>query len=290
MIDSLHNATNNYYLINGDLRGIWNLVDPKPVIMNWNGSLKKESSDKFADLGFKQIASAYYDVGNTSTIRDWRMTMETNDSYEGAMYTTWNGDYRFLRAFSYYFWGAGPNFLQPEVDVCGNTATARVSILSDPYDNRDSIKFASIVIYNDKDTAEFPLMKLGGGSFGITNQLYKTNPQWNGTTIYYYFTATNQQGITNKSNVFVACPVTSSIDYASVYKTIMLVANQTVTISSNEIGEVRIVDILGKNILMFQHYGNGEQSYDLRGLQFGTYLSVFSTKKGVNSVVPFIHR
>ncbi len=277
-------------MINGDLRGIWNLVDPKPVIMNWNGSLKKESSDKFADLGFKQIASAYYDVGNTSTIRDWRMTMETNDSYEGAMYTTWNGDYRFLRAFSYYVWGAGPNFMKPEVDVCGNHATARVSILSDPYDNRDSIRSASIVIYNDKDTVEFPLIKLGDGSFVITNQLYKTNPQWNGTAIYYYFTARNQQGITNKSNVFVACPVTTSIIEGLIAQTTMAVTNQRVTVSSNEIGEVRIIDILGKNVRMFQHLGDGEQFYDLSGLQFGTYLSVFSTQKGVSSVVPFIHR
>lgn len=290
MIDSLHNATNNYYLINGDLRGIWNLVDPKPVIMNWNGSLKKESSDKFAELGFKQIASAYYDVGNTSTIRDWRMTMETNESFEGAMYTTWNGDYRFLRAFSYYVWGAGPNFMKPEVDVCGNHATARVSILSDPYDNRDSIRSASIVIYNDKDTVEFPLIKLGDGSFVITNQLYKTNPQWNGTAIYYYFTARNQQGITNKSNVFVACPVTTSIIEGLIAQTTMAVTNQRVTVSSNEIGEVRIIDILGKNVHMFQHLGDGEQFYDLSGLQFGTYLSVFSTQKGVSSVVPFIHR
>ncbi len=290
MIDSLHNATNNYYLINGDLRGIWNLVDPKPVIMNWNGSLKKESSDKFAELGFKQIASSYYDVGNTSTIRDWRMVMETNDSYEGAMYTTWNGDYRFLRAFSYYVWGAGPNFMQPEVDVCGNNVTAKVSILSDPYDNRDSIRSASIVIFNGLVSAELPLTKISSSSFGITNQLYKTTTQWNGTTIYYYFTATNQQGITNKSNVFVACPVTTTINESLIAQTTMTVINQSVTVSSNEIGEVRIIDILGKNVRMFQHQGNGEQFYDLSGLQFGTYLSVFSTKKGVNSVVPFIHR
>lgn len=292
MIDSLHNATNNYYLINGDLRGIWNLVDPKPVIMNWNGSLKKESSDKFEELGYKQIASAYYDVGNTSSLRAWRMVMETNDSYEGAMYTTWNGDYRFLRAFSYYVWGAGPNFLLPEVDVCGNdgTVTSSVQILSDPYDSKDSIRSASIVVYNDKVSAEFPLVNLGGGRYGITNQVYKTNPQWNGSTIFCYFTATNQQGITNKSNVFVACPVLTSIDDVRVVQPTTTVTNQKVKVTSNEIGEVRIVDILGKNVLTFDHLGIGEQSFDLNGLQFGTYLSVFSTKKGVMSVVPFVHR
>lgn len=292
MIDSLHNATNNYYLINGDLRGIWNLVDPKPVIMNWNGSLKKESSDKFAELGYKQIASAYYDVGNTSTIRDWRMVMETNDSYEGAMYTTWNGDYRFLRAFSYYIWGAGPNFQLPEVDVCGSegAVTATVQILTDPFDNKDSITSASIVVYNDKVSKEFSLTRMGTSNFGISNQVFKTEPSWNGTRINYYFKATNRQGITNKSNVFVSCPVTTSFQEVKNAKIEMKVNNQMLNVHSNEIVEIRIIDILGRTLSTFQHYGNGEQTYDINDLQFGTYLSVFSTKKGVNCVVPFIHR
>lgn len=292
MIDSLHNATNNYYLINGDLRGIWNLVNPKPVIMNWNGSQKKESSDKFEEMGFKQMASAYYDVGNTSSIRDWRMVMETNDSYEGAMYTTWNGDYRFLRQFSYYLWGAGPNFQQPEVDVCSSNGelTASVQVLSDPFDNKDSIKTVSIVLFNDKITTEFPLTKDGSSLFQISKQPFKTDPLWDGTSIQYYFKATNQQGISNNSCVFTACPITTTVDDKSVFVPTIKFEAHRLRIHSTVEGEMKIVDILGRTILQFDHNGLGEELVSFQDVQFGTYLAVFSTKKGMVSAIPFIHR
>jgi hypothetical protein len=292
MIDSLHNARNNYYLINGDLRGIWNLVDPKPVIMNWNGSLKKESSDKFEEMGFKQIASAYYDVGSTTSIRDWRMVMETNDSYEGAMYTTWNGDYRFLRQFSYYVWGAGPNFQQPDVDVCSSNGdlSASVQVLADPFDSKDSITAVSIVVFNAKISSEFPLTKNSTTQYQISKQQFRTDPLWDGTTINYYFKATNQQGITNLSCVFEACPIATSAQENPSFLPIITVRNETMTVQSSVAADVKIVDILGRTILNFQHDGIGEKRVSIKDVQFGTYLAVFSTTNGMVSAIPFVHR
>ncbi len=292
MIDSLHNARNNYYLINGDLRGVWSLIDPKPVVMNWNNTLKKESSENFENLGFKQMASSYYDVGNTSTLRDWRIMMEGNESFEGAMYTTWNSDYRFLKAFGYYYWGAGPNFHNPTVELCSknDSLNATIEILSDPFDSKDSIVSVSIVLSTTDVSAEFPLSKKNKGVYEIKNQAYKTDSRWTNKEIDYYFLATNVQGITNKSCIFNTCPIVTSVHQFSTESPKIISFPNSIKVTSQEKGEVKIVDILGKLVVSFTHPGFGEQIYSTASLQFGTYLSVFSTSKGITTVLPFIHR
>lgn len=55
MVDSLHNAVNNYYLINGDLRGIWNDIPKDIIITNWNLGKLDASMSFLKSLGLIKL-------------------------------------------------------------------------------------------------------------------------------------------------------------------------------------------------------------------------------------------
>ena len=153
MVDSLHNAHNNYYLINGDLTGIWNDVPKSIVIANWNGGNAKQSLTKFSEMGFSQITSPYYDDHSTNNIRTWRLAQEGINNVLGMMYTTWATDYSQLTPFSYYAWGAGPVlFHQPveTLEASEKQMDINLKIIGDLYDSQDNIESANIMIeYTD---------------------------------------------------------------------------------------------------------------------------------------------
>ncbi len=142
MFDSLHNAYKDYYLINGDLSGIWNTIPKDIVIANWNGGKAKESLQFFADKGFKQLTSPYYDDRSTNNIRHWRIAQEGIPNVTGMMYTTWQTDYSQLTPFAYYAWGAGPAifFEPPDSSVLDKKEfTLNAKVFSDFYDPTDKI-------------------------------------------------------------------------------------------------------------------------------------------------------
>ena len=61
MFDPHHNAVDNYYLVNGSLKGSWEGLAHDVVIANWNGGKAAESLKFFADRGHPQIIAGYYD-------------------------------------------------------------------------------------------------------------------------------------------------------------------------------------------------------------------------------------
>lgn len=116
MLDSLHNAVNNYYLVNGDLRGVWDKVPKDLVIVNWNLGRLDESLSFFEKKNFSQITSPYYDAGNSNGIKSVRLSMQNHKNILGSMYTTWSSDYRFLTAFADYMWNAGAYIVHTPID------------------------------------------------------------------------------------------------------------------------------------------------------------------------------
>lgn len=161
MFDSLHNAHDDYYLINGDLTGIWNSIPRTPVIVNWNGGNARRSLEKFAGLGFRQITSPYYDERGTRNMREWRLAMEGVTGMRGMMYTTWAADYDFLRPFAHYAWGAGPYIVHTPLDTSvlgADSMCLRAVILADPYNPLDSIVNVIGRIYGpgDRERVVFP--------------------------------------------------------------------------------------------------------------------------------------
>ena len=105
MFDPTHNArpTGRYYLVKGDgpWYGSWRGLDKDVVIVNWNSAADKraESLRHFAALGNRQILAGYYD-GPVRAIRGWLHDSQPLSGVIGAMYTTWQQQYRDLEAFA----------------------------------------------------------------------------------------------------------------------------------------------------------------------------------------------
>ncbi len=96
MFDPTHNAVDDYYLVNGTLKGSWEGLDKSVTIMNWNGGKLAESARFFADRGHKQVIAGYYDVDDLSGFTDWDAKVKGVPNVIGFMYTTWQQKYGLL--------------------------------------------------------------------------------------------------------------------------------------------------------------------------------------------------
>lgn len=99
MFDPFHNAVDNYYLVNGSLKGAE--VPAEVMVVNWNFGKRAESAKHFAQRGHLQIIAGYYDAKPDQIIR-WLDTVveEKINTVDGVMYTTWNRDFSDLEEFA----------------------------------------------------------------------------------------------------------------------------------------------------------------------------------------------
>lgn len=104
MIDPYHNAVADYYLVDGDLRGVWEGLPRDLIVVNWNSGRAAESLPFFDKLGHRQILAGYYD-GDPKSITAWLKQAEGLKGVVGAMYTTWVDRYDDLEAFAKAAWG-----------------------------------------------------------------------------------------------------------------------------------------------------------------------------------------
>lgn len=216
MVDSLHNAYKDYYLINGDLTGDWNTIPKDITIVNWNSKMGK-SMKFFEDLGFSQISSPYYDVKNTVNIRTWRIEQEKFKKIKGMMYTTWGADYDFLTPFAYYAWGAGPNFNFTPLSNSESTKdslTFNLKILKDPYDNTDNIDSTRLYIqYSILGNLKIDDYKLNKNTNIFDIAIFNKYKDLKIDYINYKFKSTNSQGISNFSpNYILYFPINSGVE------------------------------------------------------------------------------
>lgn len=194
MFDSLHNAVNNYYLVNGDLRGDWNLLDKDLTIVNWNSGHRTASLKQFASLGFTQMTSPYYDEGNTQNIRDWRLATEDVPGVLGSLYTTWSADYRFLTPFADYAWSAGPYVIHTPLDTTVITKLKangkyqiEANVYADPYDVTDAVTSVSADIFDGNQIEHVVFTNDAKDHYIATAQHIPTAG--------YVITAVNKQGL-----------------------------------------------------------------------------------------------
>lgn len=109
MFDPLHNAVDNFYAVNGSLKGSWKGLDKDVGIVNWHGGLKGKNCQFFADLGLKQILSGYYDWDEDgSAIAGWLDNTKGVPGIVGAMYTTWEDKYSAMDTWAGKAWGGKP--------------------------------------------------------------------------------------------------------------------------------------------------------------------------------------
>jgi hypothetical protein len=99
MFDPFHNAHDHYYLVRGDLKGSWNGLDKKVIVLNWNFDHRDQSLKFFADRGNRQIIAGYYD-GDVNGIKPWLASAAKVTGVIGIMYTTWANHYDDLEAFA----------------------------------------------------------------------------------------------------------------------------------------------------------------------------------------------
>lgn len=111
MFDPHHNARDNFYLVNGDLRGSWEGLPPEVMIVNWNHGRAAESLEFFAQRGHEQMLAGFYD-SDPQRITTWLNTARRvydraagKPSAVHVMYTTWRGDFSQLEAFAQAAWG-----------------------------------------------------------------------------------------------------------------------------------------------------------------------------------------
>ncbi len=98
MFDPFHNAVDNYYLVNGSLKGSWEGLPKDVVIANWNGAKSAESLKFFAGRGHRQVIAGYYD-GDIGNFRRWDAAAKGVPGVSGFMYTTWQARYGDLEEF-----------------------------------------------------------------------------------------------------------------------------------------------------------------------------------------------
>jgi hypothetical protein len=106
MFDPKHNAVDNYYLVNGTWAGSWEGLAPEVGIVNWAGHLKGANCAFFANRGHEQVLAGYYDGDRDGAgITDWLRNVEAVSGVTGAMYTTWQQNYRYLEPWALAAWG-----------------------------------------------------------------------------------------------------------------------------------------------------------------------------------------
>jgi hypothetical protein len=281
MFDSLHNAVNNYYLTNGDLSGIWNLIPKAITIMNWNYRYIDTSMRPLAALGFSQMTAPYYDVHDTYTIRNWRKAMEGIANVKGMMYTTWAADYSYLTAFADYAWGLAPYIIHKPIDSSalvglhsGDSIRVRVQVLADSYDASDVITSVYLKVYTGVIDSIPMRADTGTGWIGSIHQSQNFS---------YSVTARNKQGLSHTTPQYIVALTPSGVANAlarseDAMKVYPNPANETttlgLTLSKGGLWHVKIFDILGREVLSEAKFtGAGQQrvTLDLSALPVGSY-------------------
>ena len=105
MFDPAHNARDDFYLVNGDLRGSWEGLPHDMIVVNWNSGAAQKSLPFFAERGHRQVLAGYYDAPPQRVV-DWIAAARKVGGPTGAMYTTWRGDFSKLEEFARFAWDA----------------------------------------------------------------------------------------------------------------------------------------------------------------------------------------
>jgi hypothetical protein len=128
MYDPHHNATSDYYMINGSLEGSWSGLSKQTVIMNWMDN--REANQRYwggldpqhPQVSFEQILAGYYGsldrIKQSLAVLD-KLELEGIRGVKGFMFTQWDPGfdeaYKDLEAAATIIkasgrWGSGPAF------------------------------------------------------------------------------------------------------------------------------------------------------------------------------------
>lgn len=300
MFDSLHNAHNNYYLVNGDLSGDWNLIPKDLTIVNWNGGNMSRSLNFFSKLGFSQITSPYYDAPNTDNIRAWRLAMDTIPNMRGMMYTTWANDYSFLTPFADYAWSAGPMIVhRPLATDTVPWDTISADVFADPYLNTDSITSVAASLnfpaYADDQTYTELDTVVHLGWIGM-NHFVGSVPHiadWGARPWKYSILAIDAEGLHRSTPIYngpwipwAAVNLISDNQQLSLYPN---PAMNTLTVRRNSAARTTILieDLLGREVARFEASSDAS-ILDIKNIPAGIYECIVTNASGTRTALPFV--
>ncbi len=101
MFDPNANAVDEYYHVQGTLKGSWEGLDQDVIVLPWIFDVREKSMRFFADRGHRQIVSACFDSipAPDRRLEGWLQTMNATPGVLGIVYVTWNGKYEYLPTF-----------------------------------------------------------------------------------------------------------------------------------------------------------------------------------------------
>jgi hypothetical protein len=103
MFDPRHNGLDQYYYVEGSLKGSWEGLPREVTVVNWNGEHRRESLRWFSKRGNPQIVAGYYDPASHDGYRAAVTEVAATSGIRGVrglMYTTWTNDYSQLEAYA----------------------------------------------------------------------------------------------------------------------------------------------------------------------------------------------
>jgi Secretion system C-terminal sorting domain/Glycosyl hydrolase family 20, domain 2 len=297
MFDSLHNAHNDYYLVNGDLTGDWNLIPKDLTIVNWNAGYMSQSLDFFSKLGFSQITSPYYDVPNTVNMRDWRLAMDTIPNMRGMMYTTWANDYSFLTPFADYAWSAGPMIVHTPVSISdsgwNDSVLIQTDIFTDPYLPTDSIVSVTMTVAYGADTTNQRPPDTVTIALKPTSAQHYIGYVLPFETWQYSITAINTEGLKRTTPWYVGVWfVPLSVEFNPSGSDVTLYPNPASNIinvrgMSDEPTTIMIEDMLGREVISSEAT-SGSSVLDIQNIPSGIYECVITNGSGARTALPFV--
>ncbi|HET6513060.1 MAG TPA: T9SS type A sorting domain-containing protein, partial [Candidatus Kapabacteria bacterium] len=283
MFDSLHNAHDNFYAVNGDLTGVWNMIPKDITIVNWNSQKKDESLAFFAKHGFSQMSAPYYDQGNTVNMREWRQAQQGVPNIKGMMYTTWSADYSHLRPFGYYAWGAGPYIMHKPLDSlsAATTSVIRAEVTPDPFDAADRITNVRAVYTLRSDGSLDSVDLIAGAS-----KTYQRNIPL--ALSSYKLVAVDQQGLIRETPTYLYAsgPLSVAPEISDV--SLALYPNPTADLLVVREGAiVRVLSLSGAEMMLAEE---GATTLNVSSLAAGAYLAEIRSDDGSVRTVKFVRQ
>lgn len=279
MFDPHHNAVNNYYLVNGDLHGVWDLIPNDLTMINWNNGKRASSLEFFANEGFAQIGAPYYDTRDTRNLYDWYNALRNTQGAKGMMYTTWAADYDFLKPFAHYAWGWSSMSIHRPVDPVNASAVDSVvisaEIRADPYAPYP-MAYGEVVVLSPSGDREYSLDPVGSD---IHTATVAVTP--NSSYFVRVYSGASPVAVEDGPVYPLTAPVNRVADGESGRLQLIVTPNpatSNLTFTAPASGAVRIVDATGR-VVYSAEVTQGQRTLDISSLAAGAYTIELSGKE-----------
>jgi hypothetical protein len=279
MFDNFHNASNNYYLVNGDLTDVADLISNSTGIVNWNSqvNLYQKSLNFFSGKGFRQISAPFYDT-DQNNIRIWKERTKDVLNFNGMMYTTWSSNYNYVRHFAEYGWNHAPYITHTPLFgiLPQKTLSFYVTIKGDDMESGWKLNSAKLY-YRLNNNDVFSSEDLIVNENTIELNIAEENPY-----LEYYIEAIDNHGWKKRSplqeNTYYKLGTPTSVEGSNYeilqFNSIIINNILEIKLKDNLPNHIILIDLLGRDISDLVKIRNSSDKIfiDISNLKSGFYL------------------